>query len=90
MKKECWYCFVLNLDGHLEAASISDHMTLDYVCGLKILILGVSYPSAASTHRGQVVLGMRPPTILYNRPERACLRRSASRGRFKSCSILFT
>ena len=40
----------------LEAASISDFVTIDYVCGLKALILGGSYPSAASTHRGQVVL----------------------------------
>ena len=39
----------------LEAASISDFVTIDYVCDLKVLILGGSYPSAASTHRGQVV-----------------------------------
>ena len=38
----------------LEAASISDFVTIDYVCGLKVLILGGSYPSAAGTHRGQV------------------------------------
>ena len=39
----------------LEAASISDFVTIDLVCGLKVLIFGGSYPSAASTHRGQVV-----------------------------------
>ena len=41
-----------------EAASISDFVTFNYVCGLKVHIglLGGSYPSAASTHRGQVVL----------------------------------
>ena len=41
----------------LETASISDFVTIDNVCGLKVLILGGSYPSAASTHWGQVVLG---------------------------------
>ena len=42
----------------LEATSvISDFTTMDYVCGLKVLKLGGSYPSAASTHWGQVVLG---------------------------------
>ena len=41
----------------LEIASISDFVTIDDVCGLKVLILGGSYPSAASTHWGQVVLG---------------------------------
>ena len=40
----------------LETASISDFVTIDYVCGLKVLILGGSYPSAASTHWGQVLL----------------------------------
>ena len=40
----------------LETASISDFVTVDNVCGLKVLILGGSYPSAASTHWGQVVL----------------------------------
>ena len=87
------------VDRQLEAASISDFVTFNYVCGLKILILGGSYPSAASTHRGQVVLGglgggggkagMRPPVILYISPKRACLRRSARGGRCKSCSIRF-
>ena len=33
---------------------------------------------------------MRPPGILYFRPNHACLRQSASRERFKSCSIWFT
>ena len=89
-------------------------MTIDYVCGLKVLILGGSYSSAASTHRGQVIFwvfflmggggggggrgwggeggmaGMRPPVILYIGPKRACLRRLARGGRFKSCSIRFT
>ena len=82
----------------LETASISDFVAIDNVCGLKVLILGGSYPSAASTHWGQVVLGgggggmagMRPPVILYISPKRACLRRSARGGRFKSCSIRFT
>ena len=88
----------------LEAVSISDFVTIDNVCGLKVLILGGSYPSAASTHRGQVVwgsggggggggegiAGMRPPVILYISSKRACLRRSARGGRFKSCSIRFT
>ena len=41
----------------LEAASVSDFVMIDYVCGLKVLILGGSYLSAASTQRGQVVLG---------------------------------
>ena len=41
----------------LETASISDFVTIDNVCDLKVLILGRSYPSAASTHWGQVVLG---------------------------------
>ena len=40
----------------LETASISDFVTIDNVCGLKVLILGGSYPSAASTHWGQVVV----------------------------------
>ena len=40
----------------LETASISDFVTIDNVCGLKVLILDGSYPSAASTHWGQVVL----------------------------------
>ena len=40
----------------LETASISDFVAIDNVCGLKVLILGGSYPSAASTHWGQVVL----------------------------------
>ena len=84
----------------LEAASISDLVTINYVCGFKVLILSGSYPSAASTHRGQVVwggggggggmAGMRPPVILYISPKRACLRRLARGGRFKSCSIQFT
>ena len=39
----------------LETASISDFVTIDNVCGLKVLILGGSYPSTASTHWGQVV-----------------------------------
>ena len=39
----------------LETASISDFVEIDNVCGLKVLILGGSYPSAASTHWGQVV-----------------------------------
>ena len=43
------------VDKQLEAASISDFVTFNYVCDLKVLILGGSYPSAASTHRGQVV-----------------------------------
>ena len=43
------------IDRQLEATSISDFVTLDYVCELKVLIRGGSYPSAASTHRGQVV-----------------------------------
>ena len=87
----------------LEAESISDFVTIDNVCGLKVLILGGSYPSVASTHWGQVVLfcfffwgggggmaGMRPPVTLYISPKRACLRRSARGGRYKSCSIRFT
>ena len=37
----------------LETASISDFVAIDNVCGLKVLILGGSYPSAASTHWGQ-------------------------------------
>ena len=41
----------------LETAGISDFVTIDNVCGLKVLILGGSYPSAAGTHWGQVVLG---------------------------------
>ena len=41
----------------LETASISDFVAIDNVCGLKVLILGGSYPSAASTHWSQVVLG---------------------------------
>ena len=41
----------------LETNSISDFVAIDNVCGLKVLILGGSYPSAASTHWGQVVLG---------------------------------
>ena len=41
----------------LETVSTSDFVTIDNVCGLKILILGGLYPSAASTHWGQVVLG---------------------------------
>ena len=41
----------------LETASISDFVAIDNVCGLKVLILGGSYPSAASTLWGQVVLG---------------------------------
>ena len=45
------------VDRPLEAVSISDFVTLNYVCGLKVLILGGSYPSAASTHRGQVLWG---------------------------------
>ena len=77
-------------DRQLEAASISGLVTLNYVCVLKVLILGGSYPSAASTHRGQVVwgwrggglsmAGIRSPLILNIRPKRACLRRSASWG----------
>ena len=43
------------IDRQLEAASISDFVTISYVYGLKVLILDGSYPSAASTHRGQVV-----------------------------------
>ena len=82
------------LDRQLEAASISDFVTFIYVCGLKVLILGGSYPSAASPHRDQEILGsmagMRPPVILYISPKRACLRRSARGGTFKSCSIRFT
>ena len=39
----------------LKTASISDFVMIDNVCGLKVLILGGLYPSAASTHRGQVV-----------------------------------
>ena len=35
------------VDRQLEAASISDFVTFHYVCGLKVLILGRSYPSAA-------------------------------------------
>ena len=38
----------------LETASISDFVPTDNVCGLKVLILGGSYPSAANTHWGQV------------------------------------
>ena len=67
------------VDRLLEAASISDFVTFNYVCGLKVLIFGRSYLSAASTHRGQVVLwgaggggegggdmaGMRPTVFLY-------------------------
>ena len=57
----CLYEGVLILlcvaDRQLEAASILDFMTFNYVCGLKTLILCGSYPSAASTHRGQVVFG---------------------------------
>ena len=41
----------------LETASISDFVTIDNVYGLKVPYLGGSYPSAASTHWGQVVLG---------------------------------
>ena len=41
----------------LETANISDFVTIDNVCRRKVLILGGSYPSAASTHWGQVVLG---------------------------------
>ena len=78
----------------LEITSISDFVTIDNVCRLKVLILGGSYPSVASTHWGQVVLGgmagMRPPVILYISPKRVCLRRLARGGRFKSCSIRFT
>ena len=48
------FCVIL-IDRQLEAASISDYVTLDCVCGLKVPILGVSYLSAASTHRDQVV-----------------------------------
>ena len=44
------------INRQLEAASISDLVTLDYVCDIKVLILGGSYPSAASIHRGQVGL----------------------------------
>ena len=44
------------IDRQLEAMGISDHVMLDYVCDLKVLILGGSYPSAATTHRGQVFL----------------------------------
>ena len=40
----------------LETASISDFVTIDNVCGLIVLMLGGSYPSAASTHWGQVVV----------------------------------
>ena len=40
----------------LETASISDFVAIDNVCGLKVLILGGSYPSAASTHWSQVVV----------------------------------
>ena len=90
------FCLV---DRQLEAASISDFVAFYYVCGLKVLIVGRSYPSAASTHSCQVVwvffflgggggmTGMRSPVILYISPKRACLRRSARGGRFKSCSI---
>ena len=47
------------IDRQLEAESISDFVTLSYVCGLKVLIdlLGGSYSSVDSTHRGQVLLG---------------------------------
>ena len=41
------------IDSQLEAESISDFVTFDYVCGLKVLIPGGWYPSVASTHRGQ-------------------------------------
>ena len=41
----------------LETSSISDFVAIDNVCGLKVLILGGSYPSAASTVWGQVVFG---------------------------------
>ena len=44
------------IDRQLDAASISDFVTFDYVCGLKVLILGESYPSATRTHWGQVAL----------------------------------
>ena len=44
------------VDRQLEAVSIPGFVTFNYVCVLKILVLGGSYPSAASTHRGQVVL----------------------------------
>ena len=39
----------------LETACISDFVTIDNVYRLKVLILGKSYPSAASTHWGQAV-----------------------------------
>ena len=41
----------------LETVRISDFVAMDNACGLKVLILGGSYLSAASTHRGQIVLG---------------------------------
>ena len=40
----------------LETVSISDFVMIDNVCGLKVHILGGSYPSAASPPWGQVVL----------------------------------
>ena len=119
---------VIRIDRRLEASSISDHVTLDYVCDLKVLILGGSYPSA--THRGQGFFFLFCFLLLffffgggvwrrfcfcflllvfllllfffwgggdgwdeissypeYRRPKHACLRRSASSARFKSCSI---
>ena len=91
------------IDRQLEAANISDLVTLEYVCDLKVPIPGGSYLSAASTHSCHVVLlfffwggggmaGMGSPVILYIRLKHACLRRLASGGlggggRFKSCSI---
>ena len=42
------------VDRQLETAGISDFGTIDNVCGLKVLLLGGSYPSAASTHWDQV------------------------------------
>ena len=102
-------------DRHLEAASMSDHVAFDYVCDLKVLILGGSYPSAASTHRGSgsflcVLLLFFFLSFLFFfffggggggefwrgwdlqlsytfGPKRACLRRSANRGKLSPAAF---
>ena len=58
------------IDKQLEALSVSDLVMLEYVCDLKVLILGGSYPSAACTHRGQVVFGGHGGDEISNYPVR--------------------